>query len=271
MNPIQVTFDSNVWESLVDLERLAAHPEAMSLGVVRKAIEDGQISPYFSDTLITLEAIRKTERADFLSGTRVTTTRTEVFEESPTTGASARISLEIAADFSHHPGQHEILIPLLSKAIDLGFKFIGTSRVGWLRAPDGMYKPQESNNHLLGYRIDRTCNAGRAFSERGLGEAHLRRLGDEAKEGREELRFVSPFIAAGSHPDQRAVARAIAELADGDALAAHYGHDHDVFCTLDFGRGAGRSSVLHIDHRAWLRAEFGMSIFTPSELAQHIS
>jgi len=74
-----------------------------------------------------------------------------------------------------------------------------------------------------------------------------------------------------AHSDkQSAVADAVAEWADGDALAAHYGHAHDAFCSLDRGRQAGSRSILHLSRRSWLAREFGIRVDSPIELAERL-
>jgi hypothetical protein len=72
------------------------------------------------------------------------------------------------------------------------------------------------------------------------------------------------FAFDGSEP----IAKLVAEWADGNAILAHYYHDHDYFCTLDQGKGAGTSSVLHKDRRDWLVSEFGIKVISPAELAE---
>jgi hypothetical protein len=62
----------------------------------------------------------------------------------------------------------------------------------------------------------------------------------------------------------------VAEWADEDALAAHYGYNNDYFCSEDFGRAAiarfGRS-ILDQNNRTWLTTTLGIQFVTIRQLA----
>ena len=62
-----------------------------------------------------------------------------------------------------------------------------------------------------------------------------------------------------------------AEWADGDAIAAHIANKNQYFCTRDVARGAGQVSVLSMQKRNWLEAEYGATFVTPEQLAQLLS
>jgi hypothetical protein len=73
--------------------------------------------------------------------------------------------------------------------------------------------------------------------------------------------------------ETRAVGRAVAEWADGDSVAAHYGYRNDFFCTLDAGKGEGKRgdpAVLDAANRAWLSADYGIQFITIAELAKKL-
>jgi hypothetical protein len=65
--------------------------------------------------------------------------------------------------------------------------------------------------------------------------------------------------------EEREIARAIAEWADGDTLAAHISYEIDYLCTND--KAAARSSIFNATEREWLTATYGARFATISELA----
>lgn len=271
MKAIYTTFDSNVWECIADTKKLADHSDAEALTAIRRAIEAGRIAPYISDVVVTLESVKKHDRESYSKGITVKIERTKEAIEVEEDGTQ-RISSEIKIRpcFDHHPGLHEKLAAALEKALALGFRFINVPRIGWLRLDDDLYKPMETDEQELAARLNRANEAIRAFEQEGVGSAHILALANQAIQQNPELAPLGQFRAF-AYGDPTKIPGAVAEWADGDALAAHYSHGHDVFCTLDRGKSAGFGSVLHKSRRRWLQEKFRIQIFTPTELAAHIS
>ena len=272
--PVSVTFDSNVWESIADLGKLAVHPDSATLGEIRKAIEDKRVTPYISDVVVLLESIAKADRGKFFAEIKTSARRSEP-DVSSNPGGVPGIThrLTINALFDHFPQLHEKLSSALEQAFVLGFKLISVPRIGWMRLDDHLYKPQEADESSIGVRLERTHHAARSFEGAGCGAAWAQKLGSDAiaKDAQVAARTNrNPFFALSYCDDKDAIPGAVAEWADGDALAAHHGHSHDVFCTLDQGRGAGARSVLHNSRRQWLDSDFGIVILTPVELAARL-
>ncbi len=67
------------------------------------------------------------------------------------------------------------------------------------------------------------------------------------------------------------ISKALAEWADGDAVAAHVGYKNDYFCTRDEGKSAGLSSVLSPQNRAILESKFGVKFISPESLCNLIA
>jgi hypothetical protein len=273
--PISVTFDSNVWESIADPAKMAAHSDAAALGEIRRAIEDRRVAPYISDVVVLLESIGKTERGKFLGGIKTSTRRSEPDASPNPSGVPIiRSNLSINSVFDHFPQLHEKLSSALEQALALGFRFINVPRIGWMRLDEQLYKPQEADEATIGTRLDRTHHAAVEFEAVGCAAAWATKLGEDAiaKDAKVAARAKrNPFFALPYCADQAAIPEAVGEWADGDALAAHHGHRHDVFCTLDRGRGAGTRSVLHHSRRQWLNDDFGIVILKPTELAGRLT
>jgi hypothetical protein len=268
--PISITFDSNVWECIADPAKLLQHPDASALQKIRGAIESGQASPFISDVVVTLESTRKADRAGFFRSVRMTSASSEPVVQRGEDGIThISRSVMMNASFEHFPTLHPKLSTALNSALALGFRLINVPRIGWLRLADGLYKPQLSDERQLGELLDRTHLAAEAFERQGCGVAWVTALGEVSLRDHPELTqrgIRSPLLAFAHGDHQDAIPAAVAEWADGDALAAHYGHQHDVFCSLDRGRNAGSRSILHNSRREWLRHQFGLQIKSPMEV-----
>jgi hypothetical protein len=79
--------------------------------------------------------------------------------------------------------------------------------------------------------------------------------------------FISYLGKPRTPAEQGKINRALAEWADGDSIAAHYGYSNDLFCTEDFGKGASTASALDDANRKWLSETFAIQFVTLAELA----
>ncbi|WP_155295302.1 hypothetical protein [Chromobacterium violaceum] len=271
MKSIHVTFDSNIWESILIGGKLKEHSEKEALSTILLLIQSKMITPYISDVIITLESIRKLDRKRYHKDITIKTTLTPSAESDTKTDIAKPYKITLTPQYDHHTGLCETLLVATRKALELGFTFINAPRIGSLRLDEKLYKPIESNEEELSERLARSNEAILAFEKEGLGSYQVYKLGLQAIENDPGLSKLGPYRAfSHGKESEKELAQTIAEWADGDALAAHYAHKHDFFCTLDSGKSAGSSSVLHHSRRKWLQENFGIKIVTPKELVQHI-
>lgn len=66
------------------------------------------------------------------------------------------------------------------------------------------------------------------------------------------------------------VKSSVSEWMDALLVCAHYAYGHPYLCTLDGGGGAGTKSVMHRDHRPWLK-DFRITILDTKELADQLA
>jgi hypothetical protein len=160
-----------------------------------------------------------------------------------------------------------------NRALDLGMRMLRAPRSGGVRSndpSDDLYR-KDPDQEALSTRLKRYEVITTAIEARGLGFSQVSKvaglLADRASGAQ------CGDVGPGRESDRRSinkVARAIAEWADGDSVAAHYAYAGDLFCTEDRGRKAGASSVMHPSHRAWLGRAFGVKLVTIAGLAQLI-
>lgn len=100
-----------------------------------------------------------------------------------------------------------------------------------------------------------------------------RKLQRALPEGIRQAPWFRALGAARHIHEKREVARAIAEWADADSVAAHYAYGNDIFCTLDGGKAEtrrGEPAVLDANNRVRLTKEFGIQFSTLGELAKEL-
>lgn len=237
---MKVTFDSNVWERLV--EEPSAHPE------LREKILSGVISPYMTEISVSLESIQNSKRQEFF---RSYMPSTDWRAESVGPGGEIHAKFTFGPNTASHPGLHSKLSQNLSKAQELGFKVIRMTNLGTVRSPEipqDMLLTVESHQEFSDY-AQRLTDCHGFITSLGCGYHDYEMIKQTGQPGSPEK-----------------LAEAIAEWVDGDALAAHYAFGADIFCTNDRGRNAGSKSIFFPDNLAKLKSHFAMTVLTPDEL-----
>jgi hypothetical protein len=140
----------------------------------------------------------------------------------------------------------------VQRALDLGMRILSAPRAGSTRILSGEHYASDADESL---RLKRYESIASAIESRGLGFARMSKVAR---------------VLAAAPGEARRVARAVAEWADGDSVAAHYSYANDSFCTQDRAVRAGRDSVLHPAHRGWLRRVYGVEFANITELAARL-
>jgi len=265
--PLSVTFDTNALNDL-----LSVSPETSQRGTtghmhgtkVRAAIEAGCIQGFFCETLVTLEGIQRKERGDVLGSTRLES-RTACTGEN-----TIQISIDVLQD--RKPLDSEFS-GMVQGAKSLGLRALrAPARTGWVRIRDEgctFFAPDASMPELL-ERMDKVNDMATAIAVRGLGHAKAVELGrkfaDCYNASYPELWFKGLLGAS-----RRQVKLALNEWADGDSVAAHYGHGIAFFCSEDFGKNSTGASVLDSDNRKWLSDTYGIRFVTLADLAEMVT
>jgi hypothetical protein len=270
--PLSITFDSNVWEEIADLDKLKCHASSADLQTIRSAIEAKRVHPFISDVVLFLESVKEVDRERHFKGvTTKTTNESDEIRQTPDGKPEHHIKFNLKAVFPQ-VNYHPKLAHAFEEALKLGFKLIDIPRVAFPRYPNEYYKA-ETEEELMNRR-DLVEMLGE-FERAGIGHGIILRMADEVfAQDPMRLRYggikANPYFAFAEGDPSR-IPSAVAEWADGDALAAHYQQWHDIFCTFDRGRKAGKNSVLHESRRDWLKSKFGIVIMSPTELAGAIT
>jgi hypothetical protein len=262
---ILVTFDTNTFDKVSRPALYSRDQSYAEMVKVHSALNRGDMQGFICDAALTLEGIGVDHRAIVFGGTVARSSLAQLSENT----FSITITPEQPERRPIHPKQAE----RFREAFGLGIRLLGAPRIGMPRAEEQFYAVEDPKN--LGERLNRYHDLGQEIESRGLGCA--RAVGVAIRLARGAPLEGRPwFQSLGNVRDiheTREVGRAIAEWADGDSVAAHYGYANDFFCTLDCGKGEskrGDPAILDAANRAWLSADYGIQFVTIAELAEKV-
>ena len=247
---MNITFDTNVWEPMVNEEK----PHLIE---IKNRISDGKIRAYICEIALNLEAIQRNKRAEFFENYEPITT----VEDLPSENGKLGMQFSIAPNTEVHPGIHQKQWDKLLKARDLGFRVLRMTNAGTVRTkeiPDDMYVQQDDEEFLEYAELLGNCND--FIVELGCGRAAYDQF-------RAQFNLVGSGGQTLPEEQERKFSEAIAEWVDGEALSAHYAAGNDYFCTNDKAGKAGTGSIFHNQNRTQLEKEFGVKIISSCELA----
>jgi len=261
---MRITFDTNTIDKASRPTLYPKDPEQSGMIVVHEALKHGDIQGFLSDTAVTLEGITNDQRATVFGNAQIRSS----FAQTSADTFTITMRLDQFDRLPLHRKQAERFI----EAFRLGIRLLGTPRIGMPRAEEQFYVVEEPSK--LGDRLNRFVDILNRIEARGLGSSRARKIAARfAGRGIAQGPWFTALGATKDIHEMHEVARAIAEWADADSVAAHYGYGNDLFCTLDGGKAEerrGQPAVLDVNNRAWLTEEFGIQFSTLGELAKEL-
>lgn len=285
---LSVTFDSNTLENVIDPARSQASKFEEEYRTIRQALIDHRLRGYFSDTWITLEGIKKLNRAEILGSRHLASSWSSGKEDgknrvSDDTQSAPIFTLTIGAKMKPHELPEKFQIAK-NTALVLGLRALqGSPKLGdnflvrdsgadfyALREPlpefilccDRAGKVEISiakRNVETGLDVGRSraCNLGLAMLNREAPDLSSQRFWYEG------------LGLAKDKKERDKVAEAIAEWSDAEVIVRHIGYGIDLLCSLDAGKSA-KTSILDESHREWLTQTYGVVFCDPAELVKRI-
>jgi hypothetical protein len=245
-----VTFDSNVWENVVDENKRNI---SIIYTKLYELIRNGVITPYFFEGLATIETIKRKDRKKYYSNYNgqysisITEENTSYKEN---TSYLAQRSPEIS----------DYLNNMVPKALELGFRFIKLPRV---QAPQ-INLPEKywalDTIYSIEERQKRSMECARFIESLGCGKGKIMN-NLASNDGGLVQRIKNDTLLTN-----KKFATAMSEWSDGDALAASYGYGISFFCTNDRASTAGTSSIFHPTNLKKLESIYPVNIITPEQL-----
>lgn len=265
---LTVTFDSNIFQPVLRPDKFPNDPEISDIQAINDALRKGKIFGFIAETMADLEAIRRDDRAAYFSSCSPSTNVTET----ELSDGTVKLSFSVGPDLNAHPGIHQILVDRFSDALSIGIKFLRCPRISLPRPEllQDSWFVEEPDNKTKEARQDRFFSALREIEARDVGRSIAEQLGLSLNQTHSvNASWFEGLAHAQSKPEIKKVAEAVAEWADGDAVAAHIGYQNALFCTRDEGIGAG-TSILDQANRKWLNSQFGVEFVTAPELASRL-
>jgi hypothetical protein len=252
-----VTFDSNVWRAAANPSRFPNNPEYAGLVKIKGALDSGAIVGVLCETVFTLEGIARAHRKNFLAAYRPEVNIRE--EELP--DGMVKLGFSLGPEGSAHPGNNSYLSSHLADALAVGFKLMRCPRMAGVQngdLKDEWFCPS-SNEYA-----NRFGEVGRRLEAAGAGIALIKTIGNKYAAPNEPW-FAG--LARAPASEDMPIAKAVAEWADADSVAAHVANGNAFFCTNDAAVAAGAASTFSAANRLWLEADYGVKFLSPTQLA----
>ncbi len=251
---MKVMFDSNIWQNVVCPDDYTSDPQYDALCKIHQLIEEGKIEAFLSETMFTLENIKKTDRKAKMGSMKpsIKTTVTEI-----SGGAKMRITIGPNPDDSVSLDDNPHLKKYALEALKMGFHIVSLPRIGMLTNRD----IESHIHHLSEEELEKAFAVGDEIEKRGAGIAQIQAL-ISSNPGRS----INDKIKNASEADAKKIARSIAEWADGDSVAISIALGCDYFCTRDEAHGAGIASILGSANLTWLENAYEFKAVKPEYL-----
>jgi hypothetical protein len=256
---VLVTLDSNVWEKMIcpNYEEFQSDPKVSIYKKLNKYISLHNVQFVLSSTVFSLESIRKGERQSFFSNY---TPDIRIIDDWNEKTHEMHLEISIGPNDSSFPVLNEYLLQRGEIAFKSGFKLIQVPRVGMpippFAKPNILPLSNEQNEKIsvVCQLIEEQLSSGYFWIQKIFEKYNLQ----------------DSFNSIRNLPEceEKSIAKATAEWADGDSIAAHIGYGGDYFCTNDQGGQAGINSVMHHDNIAILASHFGLKVVSPEQLLE---
>lgn len=255
---MKITFDSNTWRKVASPDNFPKDPIIDDYKIIREAISNCKIIPFISETVFTLEAIKKIDRKQFFKDYKAVVT----FDVSVGEDGYIKIQFSIGPNKDAHPGNNNFLIEHFADAVNLGFNVIYLPRIAGITNKDIEGYKYKMDTATLTQYLEKVFEVGRRITELQAGDYEITELANKYNPQ-------AGLAGIGDAPDSEngVIAKAIAEWADGDSVASHVAIRGDYFCTNDKAISGGMKSVFSATNLAILNKEYGLKTINPTCLA----
>jgi hypothetical protein len=258
---MKITFDSNVWRLIATPDRFPNDPSIESFKKIRRAIIEGKIAHFISETVFTIESIKKIERKIEIGNKTAKIKSILQLNDRESIGVAFTIGPTEGLNFEDNP----ILQSHFNDAVELGFKITRLPRVSGLISAEVEQVRFIMTGEELKHYIDTVFKVSKKIELNNAGIYHIKQIGQ---------RYNHDVWLDGIHSAPQSeignIAKAAAEWADGDSVAISIALNCDYFCTRDQAKSGGSNSVLSERNLRWLKHEYEFEIISPENLANLI-
>jgi hypothetical protein len=254
-----VTFDSNVWRKVASPDNFPKDPDILINKKLNNLINAGTINAYLSETIFTLEAIKRIDRKEVF---KVYKPNFDVdIKEGPRGSGEFELTFTMGPSKNNQPVLNDFLREHLNDAVTAGFKIISFPRTaGFVNAEVEQYIQKFRDEDFKEY-YDKACEVAAIIEDMNCGFKWVENIG---------LKYDKLiFVGLGNAPDFETIniANAVAEWADGDTVACAVGIKSKFICTNDTAKAAGKASVFSQSNIEVLSDKFNFTLIKPKALA----
>ena len=254
-----VTFDSNVWRKIASPNNFPKDPEYDVNFKLNSLIKQGKMEAYLSETIFTLEAIKRIERKQIF---KIYRPNMDVkLQDNTMHDGMINLTFTMGPGKENQPEQNEFLREHLNDAVDVGFKIIHLPRIGgFVNAEVEKYILKFNDSELKKY-LDKVFEVAIKIESLGCGFKWLENI---------RLKYDKKiFDGIRNAPDTETIniANAVAEWADGDTVACAVAIGSNYICTNDIGKSGGDNSIFSNKNIQLLSKDYGFFIIRPKDLA----
>ena len=177
---------------------------------------------------------------------------------------SIGLSFSIGPEPSALSGNNPYLAKHLQDALVLGFKLMRCPRISGIVNPDLEHQWYINLGEKTREMANKFGAISREIESRGCGISDMKQIGKRYAPSNKPWK---EGLKIAPDNEDKTIIKAVAEWADGDAIAAHYAHGNDFFCTRDKAKSAGVSSILSENNRKWLESSYDIKFVSPEDLA----
>jgi hypothetical protein len=254
-----VTFDSNVWRKVASPNNFQKDPNHAVNLKLNSLVKQNAINAFLSETIFTLEAIKKVDRHDVFKIYRPNIEE-KVDDDSMNSGF-IKVQFKIGPGKNNQPILNDFLREHLTDAISAGFKIIHLPRIGgFVNEEVKKHTVKFSEEELKNY-LDKVFMVAKRIEELNCGFAWIEKIGIKYD--------VNAVNGIGKAPDSENnnIIKAVAEWADGDTVACAVAIGSNYICTNDEAKSAGSNSVFSKQNIEILKTEYGFELIKPEDLA----
>lgn len=264
---MKITLDSNVYRKVAAPNVFTKDPRHGDFTAIHNAIVAGGATGYVSDTVLTLEGIQKWQRPEYFAESKLDVK----FTETPDENGAISLTNEMRPRDSAHPGLHPMAADAVSRALQIGMRFLRAPRIG-LPRPKELTEADYAADADVAARQKRFSDLSHQLEVRGFGIYAAKHVGNAINKrlGKPTDLWFGNLAQAADTNERAALVQAVAEWADGDTIAAHYAYGNNVLCTEDLAGNSTRKSVFDQETRNWLFADYGIDMCTIMELAARL-
>ena len=218
MDKLRITFDSNVWRKVASPYCFPKDTVASIYLKLNQLCQERQIIPCLSESIFNIESIKRQDRKEIIGNDRGKIERKPI----EFLGGIVKSGITIGPNPDAHPGSSDYLLKHLNDARTLNFRLLYCPRLGAIKNRDISKADYLFFSQNISEKFSEVVTEIESW---GCGQAQIRKIGEQYS------RFWIDGLQLAPESERKNIAKALAEWADADSVAAHIAYQNNIFCT----------------------------------------